>query len=288
MVAALNIVGAGKAGASLARLWQARGIFVIQDVLNRSPKSTREAISHIGAGRACTDLAELRPAEVTLLGVPDDDLAPLARALANAHASARSGPDFGVAFHLSGARSADILATLHTSGAKLASVHPLTSFADPSRFLTGLNGTPCVMEGDASACDLLGSAFAAIGGMPMAIDGANKLSYHASAVMASNYLVVLVAAALECYAQAGIDEVPGLAMLTPLLNQTLANVLALGPRAALSGPVARGDYALVRQEEALLAAHSPELGQLYRLMAARAARLIDRADPFAAQDGKLK
>jgi predicted dinucleotide-binding enzyme len=46
----LDIVGAGKVGKTLARLWNQNGVFEIGSVANRSLESSEEAIAFIGAG----------------------------------------------------------------------------------------------------------------------------------------------------------------------------------------------------------------------------------------------
>jgi predicted short-subunit dehydrogenase-like oxidoreductase (DUF2520 family) len=85
------------------------------------------------------------------------------------------------------------------------------------------------------------------------IDGAAKTVYHAAAVFASNYLTTVLDAALRAYQAAGIPEAVARELAQPLATETLANVFRLGPAAALSGPIARGDLATVaRQEQALL------------------------------------
>ena len=85
------------------------------------------------------------------------------------------------------------------------------------------------------------------------IDGAARTVYHAAAVFASNYLTTVLDAALRAYQAAGISEAVARELAQPLATETLANVFRLGPAAALSGPIARGDLATVaRQEQALL------------------------------------
>src|SRR5689334_15094849 len=56
----INIIGCGKAGRTLARLWHEDGVFRIQDILNRSIQSAAEAAAFIGAGRAVAGYADLR------------------------------------------------------------------------------------------------------------------------------------------------------------------------------------------------------------------------------------
>jgi len=244
----LNLVGAGHVGRVLGRLFAASGAFALQDVLTRSPASAQAAVAFIGAGQACTDAAQLRPAQVWLLAVSDDQIEPVAAQLAQAHDLTGA-----VVFHCSGAKASTALQVARAGGALVASVHPIRSFADPQQVARDFAGTFCGVEGDAAALALLGPAFEAIGARLVPIDGAAKTVYHAAAVFASNYLTTVLDAALRAYQAAGIPEAVARELAQPLATETLANVFRLGPAAALSGPVARGDLATVaRQEQALL------------------------------------
>jgi len=240
----LNLVGAGHVGRVLGRLFAASGAFALQDVLTRSPASAQAAVAFIGAGQACTDAAQLRPAQVWLLAVSDDQIEPVAAQLAQAHDLTGA-----VVFHCSGAKASTALQVARAGGALVASVHPIRSFADPQQVARDFAGTFCGVEGDAAALALLGPAFEAIGARLVPIDGAAKTVYHAAAVFASNYLTTVLDAALRAYQAAGIPEAVARELAQPLATETLANVFRLGPAAAL----ARGDLATVaRQEQALL------------------------------------
>jgi predicted short-subunit dehydrogenase-like oxidoreductase (DUF2520 family) len=248
MTPTLNLVGAGHVGRVLGRLFAASGAFALQDVLTRSPASAQAAVAFIGAGQACTDVAQLRPAQVWLLAVSDDQIEPVAAQLAQTH-----DLNGAVVFHCSGAKASAALQAARGGGALVASVHPIRSFADPQQVAREFAGTFCGVEGDAAALALLGPAFEAIGARLVPIDGAAKTVYHAAAVFASNYLTTVLDAALRAYQAAGIPEAVARELAQPLATETLANVFRLGPAAALSGPVARGDLATVaRQEQALL------------------------------------
>ncbi|MFZ3221200.1 MAG: hypothetical protein WA174_14275, partial [Rhodoferax sp.] len=52
----LNLIGAGRVGQTLARLWQLQGSFAVQDVLTTSLPSAQSAVDCIGAGRAVEQL----------------------------------------------------------------------------------------------------------------------------------------------------------------------------------------------------------------------------------------
>jgi predicted short-subunit dehydrogenase-like oxidoreductase (DUF2520 family) len=264
----LNIIGAGHLGKTLGRLFAASGAFAVQDVLTRSAASAREAIAFIGAGQAAAAPDRMRPADAVMLAVCDDQIEPVCAALAAAGAL-----DGIVVFHCSGAKSSAALQAAAAKGALTASVHPVRSFADPASVARGFAGTWCGVEGDARALALLEPALAAIGARPVAIDAAAKTVYHAASVFASNYLVTVLDAALRAYQAAGIPEDVARELARPLASETLENVFRLGPRAALSGPIARGDFATVARQQAALDGADPVTGELYRALAEATARL---------------
>ena len=262
MARTLNIIGAGHLGRVLGRLFAASGAFEVQDVLTRSSGSATNAVGFIGAGHAVGELAGLRRADAVMLAVSDDQIEPACAALAAAGAL-----DGVLVFHCSGAKSSAALLAAAQAGALTASVHPVRSFADPESVARDFAGTWCGLEGDARALALLEPALAAIGARPVAIDAAAKTVYHAASVFASNYLVTVLDAALRAYQAAGIPEQVARELARPLATETLDNVFRLGPRAALSGPIARGDFATVARQQAALDGWDAPSGQLYRALA---------------------
>src|SRR5690242_5098350 len=138
----LSIVGAGRLGRTLGRLARDAGYTVV-DVLCRDPEHARDAAGFIGGGRAVTELAQLAPAELYLLAVPDA-----------AHELAAAGvvPAGALVFHASGAGEASLLAPLAANGARIGSLHPAFSFAEPARAVEVFSGTLCALEGEESVC----------------------------------------------------------------------------------------------------------------------------------------
>jgi predicted short-subunit dehydrogenase-like oxidoreductase (DUF2520 family) len=256
-MATLNVIGAGRVGQTLARLFARTETFIVQDLLSGSRTSAQRAAAFIGAGRAVAGPADLRAANVWMLTPPDDRIAACALAVTPL---IRNGD---VAFHASGAQASEVLAPLRARGAVIASIHPLKTFADPARAVDTFTGTPCAAEGDAAALAVLQPAFGRIGATVFPFDAARKTEYHAAGVLASNDLVALLEAALRCYARAGFSRDDALRLMEPLVRETVDNVFRLGPAAALTGPVARGDAAVVARQRAALAA-DPALAAVYR------------------------
>ena len=184
----------------------------------------------------------LADVDVLILAVNDDALAPLVADLAE-----ETIPGGLVALHLSGARTSDVLAPLAARGAAIGSMHPLmTVSAEPARAAKHFRGAAFALEGDFEAVRVADVLVRALGGVPVLIAPEAKAAYHAGAVFASNYVVTALAVAERLLAAAGMPAEVARAALVPLARATLDNIAALGPEAALTGPIARGDAATVR------------------------------------------
>jgi len=267
----LTVIGGGHVGRVLGRLFAATGAFAVQDVLARSADSAARAAAFIGSGVAAASYAALRPADVYMLSVTDDQIVPACEALA-----AAVPLQGAVVFHCSGALASDRLQPARVAGACVASVHPIRSFADVDAVAAGFAGTFCGIEGDQQALDVLLPALAAIGARAVQIDPAAKTVYHAAAVFASNYLVTVIDAALRAYQAAGIPEDVARELARPLAIESMENAFRLGAAPALTGPVARGDMATVLRQQDAVMAWDAATGQLYRSLVPPTIALAER------------
>ncbi len=271
----LNLIGAGRVGQTLARLWQTHGVVQIQDVLTTSPASATAAIHFIGAGHAAQELDALSQADLWLIAVPDRQIGAVAEKLARA----RAGAPPATAFHASGALAAAELAPLQAQGWCLASAHCILSFATPATAVQQFAGTPCALEGEARALSAVQPLFSAIGARCFTLASEHKLLYHAAAVFATNFLPVLQATAESLWEHSGVPPELLPQLRSTLLHNAVDNLLRLGPAGALTGPAARGDLSLVQRQEQALAQYDTSTGAAYAALSALAARL--------ARDGRL-
>lgn len=278
----LSFVGCGKLGSSLGHLFHRHTVFTPRQILTRRQSSATAAARFIGAGQAISDPEALLPADVFMLAVPDAALADTADRLARSHVL----DDRTTVFHCSGAQSSALLESCAEQGAHIASVHPLLSFADPAQVVRDFR-CHCSIEGDAAAVSMLSLAFAQIGAEVVQIPSDAKLRYHAAAVIASNYMVTLMEQALQAIEGAGLTREQGREMLLPLMHQTLGNLDNLEPRDALTGPVARGDWALVEAQQRTLEDIDTRLGCFYTMLAKATARLAGHGDSFEPSNSHL-
>lgn len=229
----MRIVGPGRAGTALALALTNAG-WDVAPMLGR-----RDDLSRAAAG-----------VDLLVLATPDDEIRGVARAVE---------PDAStVVAHLSGARGLDAL----TPHPRRAAVHPLVALPNPELGAKRLLGGWFAIAGDPMA----GEVVRALRGRSFTVDDADRATYHAAAVIASNHLVALMGQVERLAADVGVPFDAYLDLATAALD----NVAILGPAAALTGPAARGDEATIRRH---LRALPAEERRAYRGMVDAARRL---------------
>lgn len=256
----LNVIGAGRVGRTLASLWSEKHTFAIQDVLDGRIEGARAAVAFIGDGTAVSALPAMRAADVWMITTPDRLIAHTSEALAQTGVL-RAGD---IVFHCSGSAPSSDLGSAAQSGATIASVHPLKSFAEPRDAVRTFTGTYCAIEGDAAALEVLRPAFERIGGLVSEIDPRYKTVYHAASVVVCNYLAALLETGLRCYEKAGLSRETATKMMEPIVRETLDHVFGVGPARSLTGPISRGDDEVVAKHLQALAGWDPRVTAIYR------------------------
>jgi predicted short-subunit dehydrogenase-like oxidoreductase (DUF2520 family) len=131
-------------------------------------------------------------------------------------------------------------------------MHPLQTIADAERAPQRLPGAWAAIEGMPRAMEAAEAIARAVGLRPFRVAPRVKAVYHAGAVFASNYFVVVEAVAQRLLRHAGLTDDEAWEALRPLVRGTLENMERSGPAGALTGPVLRADVATIaRHLEAL-------------------------------------
>ncbi len=267
----LNIVGCGKLGRAMAALWVRAGVLRIGAVCNTTRASSEQAVSSLGMGTVCESIAEMPPAQVWMIATPDNEIAPSAERISRG----LSVRPRDVVFHCSGALASDTIASLRGQGASIGSLHPVRSFADPELAIKNFTGTYCALEGDSPAVELLRRVCLAIGARVFTIEPQAKVLCHAGHVFASNYLVTVLDVAQRLYRAAGIPDDVVNGLIEPLARSAVENACMLGSERALTGPIVRGECAVLEQHVLALESTSADHAVLYRQLG-RAALEIAR------------
>jgi predicted short-subunit dehydrogenase-like oxidoreductase (DUF2520 family) len=230
---AVRVIGPGRAGLSLARALDKAGWRVLE------PLGRGDDLSDAAAG-----------VDLLVIATPDQAVAAVAAAVRPVPAT--------VVAHLAGALGLDVLAPHE----RRASIHPLRSLPTTS---SDLAGAWFAVAGD----DLAATVVADLDGRVVEVADEARVAYHAAAVMASNHLVALLGAVERVARSAGVP----LDAFLDLVRGTVDNVGVLGAAAALTGPVARGDWATVERH---LAAVPVAERPTYEALTDAAARLVER------------
>jgi predicted short-subunit dehydrogenase-like oxidoreductase (DUF2520 family) len=259
----IAIVGAGAVAQALGRLFWLRGEPIVA-LASRTRLNAERAAAFIGPTVEVVTWVELpRLAKRVLIAVSDDAIEAVARALATAGMAA------GTALHTCGAKGPNALAPLRAAGVACGMFHPLQTVASPDQGVQSLEGVAVGIAGDDAALEWAGHLVKVVGGRRLYVDADRLGCYHASAVLASNALVAVVDAAVALLTRAGIEEPVALRALEPLARTSLENTFRLGPRQALTGPIARGDLATIATHLEALAQAPPGIDALYRAVSDR-------------------
>jgi predicted short-subunit dehydrogenase-like oxidoreductase (DUF2520 family) len=261
----ISIIGAGKLGTCLGYALAQKG-HRIQALSSRHLSSAVRSSKIIGQGRP---LANNIPAacegKIIFLCLPDEEIVKVAKELSRADLRWAKK----IVYHCSGLLSSRILKPLKDQGAAIASFHPIQSFSKKEASAKEFKGIYFGLEGDKEALDMAQKIVRQLGGHTLLLKEKDKALYHAACSIASNFLVVLLDMATALLKQTGLREEKTLECLLPLVEGTLRNVNKSDTRAALTGPIARGDSKSVQKHLRALEKF-PLYKVLYKKLAAHA------------------
>lgn len=199
-------------------------------------------------GRRSPDAGELSPGEAASaadwvwLTVPDDHIARVAAAL--------PWQPHQLALHCSGATPLTALAAAPAA----AGFHPLKLLAGDAD-LAGAHVGIEAADTQRAALQALAQALGLIPlNLPTPMTAEARAAYHAAANLAASGVLAVLAEAGSLWAMAGLAPATALPALLPLSAGALDTARARGLAGAVSGPVARGDVAVLQRHLDALAA----------------------------------
>jgi predicted short-subunit dehydrogenase-like oxidoreductase (DUF2520 family) len=233
----IAIVGAGRLGRVLTRSLRTAGLDVLGPL--RRDQSMPKA-------------------DIALLCVPDAAIPAVAFV---------ARPHVRLVGHVSGATPLDDVDF---------SLHPLQTFtgAETPDVFHGIGAAVAGRTDDARA--VAEQLARALGARPFTVDDEQRASYHAAASFASNFVLTVLDAAGRLAEAAGIPEGDVRELLGPLVRQTVENWTDVGARAALTGPIVRGDEETVARQRS--AAEGLDLQELFDALADTTRGIASRAD----------
>jgi predicted short-subunit dehydrogenase-like oxidoreductase (DUF2520 family) len=268
----IAIIGAGRVGRALGRLLQERH-WRIGVVITRSQRTARAAVRAIGAGRPQSRFDPgVLDADLVLISTPDRVITSVAEALARLGAKRWAGK---IVLHTSGALDRKALRGLDRLGAATGSLHPLQTFS-----ATGapppLRDAICAIEGTPAALRVARLICRDLGCIPVVLAPKAKPAYHAAGAFAAGHVLAVIEAATRMLLALGFSRRDAIRALLPLTRQTLANFERLGPIAAWTGPLARGDFETVRRHAGALRRFPREYRDAYGALSRLALLVLAR------------
>ena len=261
----IAIVGRGKVGQSLTRLFTSLGLKA--DNIGRNLAQQTESVA----------LADL-----SIICVDDGSIKTVCEQLSQ-HFKPSS-----IVIHCSGALDSSQLDSASLNNCLVASCHPLNTFPNLEvslqRFSNTSHGSYLYAEGNRQALAQLLPLFTNAGFTTASIERAAKPLYHAACVFACNYLNSLMDISLETAENAGLDRDDFWNSIQPLIQSTLDNISNKGTQNALSGPIARGDSTTVKLHKESLAAYAPSLCDNYANLGIRAIEMAQRKGELSERD----
>lgn len=257
------VIGCGRLGTALS-VFLSQNRYQPEAFASKSLASANKTADLAGAGQVVdAPVTAVKSADIVFITTPDGAIESVCKAIA-----AQGGfSDRHLVYHLSGALCSDILSAARDQGSAIGSIHPLQAFAPFEKGQESpFKDINISIEGDTAAVKEGQKIVSALGARSFILPTHAKTLYHASAVVASNYLVTLERFAIALLKQADLTEADAYQILKPLIMGTLNNIETNGCINALTGPVARGDDDIVRRHLSDIDQKLPQFSDLYRLL----------------------
>jgi predicted short-subunit dehydrogenase-like oxidoreductase (DUF2520 family) len=211
-----------------------------------------------------------------LITTPDDAIEGVAKILARLGGKEWSGK---VVLHTSGALDSSVLQPLAELGAATGSMHPMQTFSnqnipDLAKCIFGIDGCPAALQ-------VARKIVHQMDGLAVRLSGANKAAYHAAGSFACVYVLALMETATRLLMTQGFKRRQATRALLSLTRQTLDNFERVGPLAAWTGPLSRGDFSTVERHVKALSEFEPEYLEAYKTLSRLTAEML------AAQPGAI-
>lgn len=266
----IAIIGTGRMGIAQARLARLNGDTIAFGIdTDSNARKFFETTFDIKCFSTISD-ANWNAVELVWVTVCDDQISEIARQLYS-HI-----PSSCVVFHTSGLHTSQCLRQ-HLPYHPCASIHPLMSCPlktlDDAACYETYRGVIHTLEGDEAALKIADILVARLNGQGVRITKEQKPLYHAAAVFASNYPVILLQMAVEIFEQCGFAHLDALAGARRLFSQSALSCQIAEPIEALTGPAKRRDLTTIQKHMEALADDSMHI-EAYRTLLKATQRMI--------------
>ena len=269
----VSIIGAGRVGSTLTMLLFRAGYRIVS-VISRHQTSARKLARLVQCPQYSISLSDVHPAtRIICIAVPEENILGIAEEI-----SKSVHIDFSklAVFHTSGSLSSDALLPLRKKMALTFSLHPIQSFSKSSSLARQLDQMQqCVygFEGEKAAIPIARQLVKSLQGVFVTIPKEEKFLYHIASVFASNYSVALLGVVDDVVKRIGGELT--LAHFKPLVRTSIENAFQQTPVQALTGPIARGNFASVKNQLQKLQNIDPSLAVLYQNIGLQALKMAE-------------
>lgn len=278
----IAIVGCGKVGTSMG-IYLAEAGYKLAGFASKSLLSARRVAGIIETDNFSDVPWEItKNADIIFLTTPDSAIEDTCNSISS-HFGFRKD---AVVFHCSGALPSTVLASAKDCGAFTGSMHPLQTFASAELKHNPFQGIVISVEGDDRAVSVAKEIVADLGAESFTINTDAKTLYHASAVVASNYLVTLLDMSFKLIETAGISDRDAFKVLKPLIENTLSNIEQVGISKALTGPIVRGDAETVEKHIEEIGSKIPDMLDLYKTLGCHTVDIAMTGNVLSEEDAK--
>jgi predicted short-subunit dehydrogenase-like oxidoreductase (DUF2520 family) len=261
----LGFIGAGTVATSLGCALHGKGYHVAA-VASRTFASAEKLAEFIPACQPFREKQQVVDiADIIFITTPDDVIEQVASEIAW-----ETGKS---AVHCSGADSSAILKRVVSKSASVGVFHPLQTFAGMEQAKNSLAGITFSVEAEEPLLAQLKGMAKALGGRSMVLKPEDRVLYHASAVMVSNYLVTLVKMSTDLWADFGLSREDAIKALAPLIKGTIHNIETVGLPGCLTGPIARGDTGTLKKHLSALGKNHSDITSAYRELGLKAVQV---------------
>ncbi len=270
-LANIGIVGVGAMGTALAHGASEAG-YQIAALSSRHPERSKPVAEELGALLTNSPAVAAERADVILICVPDDAIAPVASELGDVQGK--------IVVHTAGSRGLAVLDVASGRGADTGSLHPVMVVATGGRGHEALRGATAAIDGSDRAKAWLTRFGQDLGLEPVTIPAAHRVLYHLSASMVGGLMTGLLASAVDLWGQLDLDRETGARAMGRMVQEAGRNLERLGVPHAVMGPAVRGDAGTIEEHLRVLAINAPQLVPLYR-------DLVTLCLPYAIERGLL-
>jgi predicted short-subunit dehydrogenase-like oxidoreductase (DUF2520 family) len=268
---AISIIGAGKVGSTLAKMFHRSGYRIVS-VISQKKNSARKLAHLLRCKKYSDSLSDIHPTtRIILIAVPEENILEIAEEITK-----RSHIDFLnlVVFHTSGSLTSDALLPLRMQGAITFSLHPIQSFLKASTLvhqMARMNNVIYGFEGNIAALPLARQLVKDLCGKLVRIPKEEKILYHIACVFASNYSTALLGTVDKL-----VERIGGgirFSHFEPLVRTSIENAFKFTPKMALTGPIARGSSKTVENHLQELRKIDKPLALLYQQIGLQALKM---------------